>query len=119
MTRFGIILVVCCLWVGCGQGRPQIFGGNDPFLNPWNRQPTGPVIQPTPPTQGDDASSTTTTARPTTPSPRYLACLQTCPATSEYNPICGSDNIVYYNENKFNCAVFCGQNVQRLRNGIC
>ncbi|KAH8317172.1 hypothetical protein KR074_000449 [Drosophila pseudoananassae] len=107
MTRCGIILVICCLCIGCGQGRPQVFAqSGDPFLNSWNYPPQ--VIQPTPPTQGD-GSSTTTTARPTTPSPRYLACLQVCPVTSEYNPICGSDNIVYYNENRFNCAVRCGK----------
>ncbi|KAH8416278.1 hypothetical protein KR222_002460, partial [Zaprionus bogoriensis] len=50
-----------------------------------------------------------TTAAPTTASPRYIACVQSCPTTSEYNPICGSDNVNYYNEGKFNCALSCGQ----------
>ncbi|KAM8710961.1 hypothetical protein ACLKA7_017574 [Drosophila subpalustris] len=61
----------------------------------------------------------TTTAAPTTASPRVLACIQSCPATSEYNPVCGSDNVNYYNEGRFNCAVRCGQNVRRLHLGIC
>ncbi|KAH8365484.1 hypothetical protein KR093_001270 [Drosophila rubida] len=50
---------------------------------------------------------TTTTAAPTA-SPRVLACIQSCPATSEYNPICGSDNVNYYNGGRFDCAVRCG-----------
>ncbi|XP_034482340.1 uncharacterized protein LOC117787829 [Drosophila innubila] len=61
----------------------------------------------------------TTTAAPTTASPRVRACIQSCPATSEYNPICGSDNVNYFNEGRFNCAVGCGQNVRRLHLGIC
>ncbi|ALC43924.1 Kaz1-ORFB, partial [Drosophila busckii] len=53
----------------------------------------------------------TTTARPavsTTPSARYLACFNRCQATSEYNPICGSDNVNYYNPGRFDCALRCG-----------
>ncbi|KAH8302495.1 hypothetical protein KR044_007499, partial [Drosophila immigrans] len=50
---------------------------------------------------------TSTTAAPTA-SPRVMACIQSCPATSEYNPICGSDNVNYYNEGRYNCAVGCG-----------
>ncbi|XP_034658413.1 uncharacterized protein LOC117895115 isoform X2 [Drosophila subobscura] len=67
-----------------------------------------------PPSEGS-----TTTPQPTTQSPQYLACLQSCPATSEYNPICGSDNVNYYNVGKFDCAVRCGQNVRRIHLGAC
>jgi len=79
---------------------PQFDNGN-PWLRP--QQPKQPLLFP-----DGGGSTTTTTPRPTTQSPRFYACLQSCPATSEYNPICGSDSVNYYNENKFNCAINCG-----------
>ncbi|XP_064541871.1 uncharacterized protein Kaz1-ORFB [Drosophila montana] len=80
---------------------------DDQLLNTFIRgQPIGP-------------SSSTTTPQPTTASSRVLACIQSCPATSEYNPICGSDNVNYYNAGRFDCAVRCGQNIRRLHLGIC
>lgn len=42
------------------------------------------------------------------PSQQYLQCFGSCPTTSEYNPICGSDMQLYQNEQKFNCARNCG-----------
>lgn len=30
-----------------------------------------------------------------------------CVATAEYNPICGSDNVTYWNIGRFNCAKNC------------
>lgn len=30
-----------------------------------------------------------------------------CVATAEYNPICGSDNVTYWNMGRFNCARNC------------
>lgn len=54
----------------------------------------------------------TTTAAPTTAttaSPQYLNCLQNCPSTSEYNPICGSDSIDYHNSGRLSCAQRCGK----------
>ncbi|KAH8303829.1 hypothetical protein KR018_008988, partial [Drosophila ironensis] len=106
MDRLGIIIGVCCLlFIGWGQCYPQI-GIDDTLLNPLFglQRPQFPPAR-----EESSTTTTTTTARPTAPSRRYLACLQTCPTTSEYNPICGSDRVVYYNENKFNCAVSCGQ----------
>ncbi|KAH8349906.1 hypothetical protein KR084_009154, partial [Drosophila pseudotakahashii] len=76
------------------------FGGQNPWLRP--PQPVPSTISP------DLVGGSTTTARPTTQSPLFYACLQSCAATSEYNPICGSDNVSYYNENRFNCALRCG-----------
>ncbi|XP_016981909.1 uncharacterized protein LOC108046602 [Drosophila rhopaloa] len=86
------------------------------WQNPWLRpqQPDQPPIS-----SDRGRSSTTTTARPTTQSPQYYACFQSCGATSEYNPICGSDNVNYYNENKFNCALGCGLRIRQVHNGIC
>lgn len=71
----------------------------------WNQPTTSTFIRGQP--IENRVSSTTPT--PTTSSPRFLACVQSCPTTSEYNPICGSDNVNYYNEGKFNCALSCGQ----------
>ncbi|XP_032595225.1 uncharacterized protein LOC6567123 [Drosophila grimshawi] len=89
---------------------PQFPSWNSPQnMNP-NTFITGQPVTPT---------VSTTTPQPTTASPRYLACIQSCPATSEYNPICGSDNINYYNSGRFNCAVLCGRNVRNLHLGIC
>lgn len=30
-----------------------------------------------------------------------------CIATAEYNPVCGSDNVTYWNMGRFNCAKNC------------
>uniref|UniRef100_A0A1I8ND39 Uncharacterized protein n=1 Tax=Musca domestica TaxID=7370 RepID=A0A1I8ND39_MUSDO len=57
--------------------------------------------------------------RATTPSPEFLACIQRCPTTSEYNPICASNRQMYGNEQKFNCARRCGANIQIVRRGSC
>jgi len=46
-----------------------------------------------------DGSSSTTTPTTTINCP--------CIATSEYNPVCGSDNVTYWNMGRFNCAKNC------------
>lgn len=43
--------------------------------------------------------SSTTTQRTSTNCP--------CIATAEYNPVCGSDNVTYWNMGRFNCAKNC------------
>ncbi|KAL7733570.1 hypothetical protein ACLKA6_005037 [Drosophila palustris] len=53
------------------------------------------------------------------PTPQFLDCYGRCPTTAEYNPICGSDRQLYRNEQKFNCARFCGADVQIVRRGSC
>ncbi|KQS43008.1 uncharacterized protein LOC6544830 isoform X2 [Drosophila erecta] len=93
---FGLVLLLIVM-VQC---HPQFDNGN-PWLRP--QPPIQPPIAP-----NAESSTPTTTAQPTTQSPRYFACFHSCPATSEYNPICGSDNVNYYNENKFKCALACG-----------
>ncbi|XP_073843166.1 kaz1-ORFB [Musca autumnalis] len=65
------------------------------------------------------ASTTAAPNTPTTASPQYLLCLQSCPSTMEYNPICGSDNVNYHNSGRLTCAQRCGKNVSALRSGIC
>lgn len=54
----------------------------------------------------------TTTAAPgtaTTASPQFLACMQSCPSTMEYNPVCGTDNVNYHNGGRLSCAQRCGK----------
>nr|XP_034827318.1 GATA zinc finger domain-containing protein 14-like [Maniola hyperantus] len=46
-------------------------------------------------------------------------CVQDCPSTSEYNPVCGSNNITYFNEGKIKCARRCGIDIPTQRNGAC
>lgn len=82
---------------------PQQFPGNNqnPFFPQFPNQGNG----------NNNALPTTTAApnTPTTASPQYLACLQSCPSTMEYNPICGSDNINYHNNGRLTCAQRCGK----------
>ncbi|KAJ2950032.1 hypothetical protein O0L34_g11370 [Tuta absoluta] len=54
-----------------------------------------------------------------TDSPAKRQCVQDCQTTSEYNPVCGSDNITYINPGKFVCARNCGINVFVQRRGRC
>lgn len=36
-------------------------------------------------------------------------CIRNCPATNQWNPVCGTDNISYGNMNKLRCAQQCGR----------
>ncbi|XP_017057923.1 uncharacterized protein LOC108099109 [Drosophila ficusphila] len=53
------------------------------------------------------------------PTQEFLNCFGSCPTTSQYNPICGSNMQLYMNEQKFNCARFCGADIQIVRRGSC
>lgn len=39
---------------------------------------------------------------------RIPDCVFYCPSTSEYNPVCGTDNVTYSNLSKLKCAQNCG-----------
>ncbi|XP_026752151.2 circumsporozoite protein-like isoform X1 [Galleria mellonella] len=54
-----------------------------------------------------------------TESPSQRQCVQDCPATPEYQPVCGSNNVTYFNAGKFVCARNCGIRVYVLRQGMC
>ncbi|XP_055703011.1 uncharacterized protein LOC129801738 [Phlebotomus papatasi] len=53
------------------------------------------------------------------PSESFLRCFDACPTTSQYSPVCGSDQQSYHNMAKFDCAVACGANIQVLFVGTC
>ncbi|XP_011635300.1 uncharacterized protein LOC105425966 [Pogonomyrmex barbatus] len=51
----------------------------------------------------DETSITTSTTPSTTQGTTNCPCV----ATAEYNPVCGSDNVTYWNMGRFNCAKSC------------
>jgi hypothetical protein len=53
---------------------------------------------------------TTPRSQPTNPttSASYRRCLNNCLTTNEYNPVCGTNEQSYDNQNKLNCAISCG-----------
>ncbi|XP_030557363.1 uncharacterized protein LOC115760247 isoform X2 [Drosophila novamexicana] len=53
------------------------------------------------------------------PTQQFLDCFGRCPTTPEYNPICASNRQMYLNEQKFNCALFCGADIRIVRRGSC
>ncbi|KAI5636271.1 hypothetical protein NE865_11035 [Phthorimaea operculella] len=55
----------------------------------------------------------------TTPSSVARACMEKCPSTNEYNPVCGTNYVSYQNAGKLFCAQRCGIDVQQLRQGNC
>ncbi|XP_063989409.1 uncharacterized protein LOC135168797 isoform X2 [Diachasmimorpha longicaudata] len=86
---------------------------NDNGRTPRDFPPLNPPI-PTPPNSGDTSGTTTTT-----PSPAMTRCMQNCPVTGQYNPVCGSDNVVYSNIGKLECAASCGTPVTFRHFGQC
>ncbi|KAF3429747.1 hypothetical protein E2986_04974 [Frieseomelitta varia] len=67
-------------------------------------------------------SATVTTIATTTAAPndsQYNQCVTRCPATPEYNPVCGSDNVEYDNPGRLNCASACGRDVTLKYVGRC
>ncbi|XP_037816916.1 uncharacterized protein DDB_G0286591 [Lucilia sericata] len=68
---------------------------------------------------GNSVTTPAPAGTPTTASPQFLACMQSCPSTMEYNPVCGSDMENYHNNGRLGCAQRCGKNVAALRMGTC
>ncbi|XP_072932580.1 agrin-like [Epargyreus clarus] len=46
-------------------------------------------------------------------------CIQSCPTTSEYNPVCGTNDVTYNNIGKLECAKYCGVAVELSRRAPC
>lgn len=66
-----------------------------------------------------DSTSTWTPPVTTTMSPEYLECFRKCNATSEFNPLCGSDGQDYSNQGRLDCAKGCGKVVDVAYTGVC
>lgn len=49
----------------------------------------------------------------------FKECLQGCPATLEFKPVCGSDGKQYANMRVFNCQVKCGRKIEVTSQGKC
>ncbi|XP_046978192.1 follistatin-like [Vanessa cardui] len=64
-------------------------------------------------------SQTTTTSKTVTQNEMLKSCMLLCPTTQEYNPVCGTNNITYYNYGKLFCAQVCGVDVQLSRRSPC
>lgn len=98
-------------------GQRQNFDNNFQPNRP--NRPNRPMFNDFPPfTNGPSTTvvnvplQSTTQATVTTRSPAYRQCLSSlCPTTNEYNPVCGSDNVNYDNQQKLHCANFCGPRV--------
>ncbi|CAH1173834.1 unnamed protein product [Phaedon cochleariae] len=50
---------------------------------------------------------------------RRSSCEDRCPATMQYDPICGDNGITYTNMQWFKCALRCGRRVQMRYRGSC
>ncbi|KAL0880026.1 hypothetical protein ABMA27_002524 [Loxostege sticticalis] len=46
-------------------------------------------------------------------------CVFNCPKTPEYNPICGTDGVKYYNMGTLRCAQYCGVDVEPTHPAPC
>lgn len=78
----------------------------------------GPIATRSPNNQQKTTSTSTTTVRSrnendaTTQSvDQFNACINLCPVTNEYNPVCGTDNVDYTNPGGLGCAQRCGKEV--------
>ncbi|XP_073368118.1 LOW QUALITY PROTEIN: uncharacterized protein [Mycetomoellerius zeteki] len=49
----------------------------------------------------------------------YNVCVMNCPVTTEYNPVCGTDNADYVNPGRLGCAQRCGKDVTLNYYGRC
>ncbi|CAG9578720.1 unnamed protein product [Danaus chrysippus] len=83
----------------------------DPKNSDLNRNRQNKTEKVTIPARPSDISLQTVHKSPS----RMKQCVQDCPTTSDYSPRCGSDNVTYFNEEKFQCSLKCGfDSCQRL-----
>ncbi|OXU26526.1 hypothetical protein TSAR_011786 [Trichomalopsis sarcophagae] len=122
-----VLLVI--LAVGFCHAQRDVFSDQDGFVFPGeadrpSKFPLNPTNRPTNPTRPFTTSSQRTTQTPTgnpvTPNMNdYNQCINNCRTTSEYNPVCGTDNVVYSNPGRLSCAVACGNNIAIKGYGQC
>ncbi|XP_045467292.1 insoluble matrix shell protein 4-like [Harmonia axyridis] len=101
---------------GNNQNRP---GNNQ--NGAWNR-PTSSTTSRSTTTRRQQSTTTTSTTGSdfsTTASPAFTSCMTLCRTTPEYNPVCGSDSRTYSNEQRLNCAINCGLNINLAFRGAC
>lgn len=84
-------------------GRPQtgFQGGQQTGFQSGGQQQTG--------FQSGGQQRLTQQTGPTTENPTEAACIRRCESTSQYNPVCGTDNITYSNPNRLTCAQECSR----------
>ncbi|XP_034935153.1 uncharacterized protein [Chelonus insularis] len=85
---------------------------NPNFMN--NRPPLTVTDQPI-----VNVNNPTTGTVSTTMSPVLTNCIQSCLATSEFNPVCGTDGVDYNNPGRLTCAQRCGKDVRLRYFGRC
>ncbi|XP_072765208.1 uncharacterized protein [Anoplolepis gracilipes] len=86
----------------------------------------GPVATKLPNAEQKTTSTSTTTVASRTENNmtpqtinQFNACVDTCPVTNEYNPVCGTDNVDYTNPGGLGCAQRCGKEVTLRYYGRC
>lgn len=120
---------ISTVFVGCCSARPQF--NSNPFFNQPNFQQFaqqggfGQFGNPLQQQQQQQQPATTTaapatTAGPvtTTPGPAFFRCFESCPTTSQYSPVCGSDAQNYHNDQKLRCTNECGRRVSNNWTGL-
>ncbi|CAK1555406.1 unnamed protein product [Leptosia nina] len=108
-------------WMGPRPTNPWMRPSNpwnvppNPYPNPF---PVDPIPNPFP-TIPPVTTTTQSSNSPSTESAAVQACVTSCPVTSEYNPVCGSNGNTYDNPGRLDCAQRCGVSVTLLRQSRC
>ncbi|XP_015604242.1 four-domain proteases inhibitor isoform X2 [Cephus cinctus] len=111
MTRIYVILTIFAISMTC---LVTALPASGRVHGPQNTQ--NPPARPRMTTVPTTSSSTTSASQG---SNTGGACQDNCPTTPEYNPICGTDGVVYSNPGKLSCARRCGKSVELSHYGPC
>lgn len=101
---------------GFNQGRlPGGFNNPGSLLNNFNNNVRQNERQTRPSSSNNNNNNNNNTNRPlqnpstiNSPSRSFLSCMANCQTTNQYNPVCGTDNMTYHNDQKLLCAQNCG-----------
>lgn len=91
------------------QNSPKTQRQSNKQRNPVNRR-RPPVLQRPQTTTPSPMRGTTLPGPPTWPTAPSL-CVQRCPNTPEYNPVCGTDRVTYVNPGRLRCEQQCGKGI--------